>query len=180
MKKLVATAIVATGLVLPTTTRGGPAEVAEVLSQLIINTRAVIAENFTKPNKVWWLPDPLYRHILTTNEVLPAAVAGKAFHPLNTSGVVSLKMVVEDPRNDSNRPDPVERELYQHVVHTGQPAARLTPDAAYHARPIKSAEWCLRCHGEPKGAPDPNFPKYKKEGWRIGEVIGAAIARVRR
>lgn len=25
-----------------------------------------------------------------------------------------------------------------------------------------------------------NFPKHKKEGGRIGEVIGAAIARVRR
>ncbi len=54
-----------------------PEEIAEVLSQLVVNTRAAIAENFTKPNKVPWLPDALYRRILAVNGVLPAAVPGR-------------------------------------------------------------------------------------------------------
>ncbi len=64
-------------------------------------------------------------------------------------------MVVLHPRNENNQPDAVEKELLDKVLRTGSPAALSTPDAAYHARPIKAVDWCLRCHGEPKGATDP-------------------------
>lgn len=156
-----------------------PEEIAEALSQLIVNTRGAVAENYTKPNKLWWLPTGLYRYILANNEVLPAAIAGKAFHPLN-GGPLSLKMIVDEPRNEANRADAVELELFQRVKAAGQPAAASTQEAAYHARPIKAAAWCLRCHGEPRGAADPVFPKYKKEGWKEGAIVGAATARVRK
>ena len=33
-------------------------------------------------------------------------------------------------------------------------------------------------HGEPKGASDPAFPEYTKDGWKVGDIIGAVIARV--
>jgi hypothetical protein len=43
---------------------------------------------------------------------------------------------------------------------------------------IRAKAWCLRCHGEPKGEPDPMFPKYAKDGWKDGDLVGAAVARV--
>ena len=161
-------------------TAANPDETAAALSQLVINTRSAVAKNFTKPNKIWWLPDILYRHILAVNAVLPAAVAGAAFHPLNEEGVVVLKMLVREPRNEKNKPDSVEAQLFGDVLRTGQPAANSTAQYAYHARPIKAAAWCMRCHGEPRGGPDPFFPQFKKEGWKEGEIVGAATARVKR
>ena len=157
-----------------------PEETAATLSQLVINTRAAVAKNFTEPNKIWWLPDALYRYLLAWNGVLPAAIAGGGVHPTNPGGVVVLKMVVAEPRNDKNKPDAVERSLLEQVLKTGVPAALSTQEFAYHARPIKAADWCGRCHGDPKGAPDPIFPEYRKEGWKTGEVIGAATARVKK
>jgi hypothetical protein len=165
---------------LPAAASATPEETAAALSQLVINSRSAVARNFTEPNKVWWLPDRLYRYILGRNSVLPAAVVGAAVHPLHDDGVVVLKMIVREPRNDKNRPDAVEARLLDDVLRTGGPAAATTPQFAYHARPIKAAEWCDRCHGLPKGAPDPLFPKHKREGWRTGEVVGAATARVKR
>lgn len=178
MKKILVAVIIlaGTGMLSAAT----PEQMAEVLSQIVINTRTAIAENFTQPNKVWWLPDVVYRRILSINGVLPAAVAGKAFHPLNTGGVVVLKMVVARPRNEKNQPDAVEKELFLQVVKTGSPAGQSTPDAAYYARPIKAAEWCMICHGEPKDAPDPFYPQFKKDAWKVGEVVGAATAKVMR
>lgn len=166
---------------LPADATANPEEIAAVLSQAVINVRSSVAKNFTESNKIWWLPDALYRYILARNGVLPAAIAGEAFHTLNKSQeVVTLKMVVAAPRNEANKPDPIEQQILEQVVRSGAPVAISTPDAAYHGRPIKVAEWCLRCHGEPKGEPDPIFPKYKREGWKLKEVIGAATARVKR
>lgn len=167
-------------LILARSASATPEETAAALSQLVINTRMAVAKNFTQPNKIWWMPDPVYRLVLAKNEVLPAAVVGAAIHPLHSDGVVVLKMVVRDPRNEKNKPDAVEAELFEEVRLTGQPAARSTPKHAYHARPIKAVAWCLRCHGLPKEGADPVFPRFKKEGWREGEIIGAATARVKR
>lgn len=174
--------IVGFGLIatMPSAAAATPEETAATLSQVVINIRAAVAKNFTEPNKIWWLPNALYRYILARNAVLPAAIAGGGVHPTNPSGGVVLKMVVVEPRNEANRPDDVERSLLEQVLRTGLPAAASTAEFAYHARPIKAADWCGRCHGEPRGSPDPLFPKYKKEGWKTGEVIGAATARVRK
>jgi hypothetical protein len=167
-------------LALAQTALASPEETAAALSQLVINTRSAVAKHFTQPNKIWWLPDALYRLILARNAVLPAAVVGSAIHPLNDDGVVVLKMAVREPRNEKNKPDAVETELLAEVLRTGQPASRSTAQHAYHARPIKAVAWCMRCHGLPKGGRDPIFPKFRKEGWSEGEVIGAATARVKR
>lgn len=165
---------------LASTASATPEQTAEALSQLVINTRMALAQNFTKPNTVWWLPDSLYRLILARNSVLPAAVVGAAVHPLNESGVVVLKMVVAAPRNEKNNPDAVEAELFREVVRTGKPSARSSAGYAYHARPIKAVSWCMRCHGLPKGGPDPLFRRFLKEGWTEGAIVGAATARVKR
>lgn len=171
---------VAAAVVFPLEARARPEETAETLSQVVINTRMAVAESFVKPNKIWWLPDALYRRILARNSVLPAAIVGKGIHPTNAGGAVSLKMLVTQPRNENNRPDPVEAELLRKVVATASPQAAATKEAAYHARPIKAVEWCLRCHGDPAGGADPVFPQFKKEGWKAGEVVGAAVAKVKR
>ncbi len=55
---------------------------------------------------------------------------------------------------------------------------RSSPEAYYYAEPIKATATCLPCHGEPKGEPDPAFPQFKKDGWRVGDIIGAVVARV--
>lgn len=178
MKSLLFAATIAASF--PLAAHAGPERTAETLSQVIINTRMAVAENFVKPNAIWWLPDGLYRYILARNSVLPAAIVGKGIHPTNADGAVTLKMLVASPRNEKNRPDAVEAELLRKVVATGSPQAASTKVAAYHARPIKAAEWCLRCHGTAAGDPDPVFPQFKKEGWKAGEVVGAAVARVKR
>lgn len=60
---------------------------------------------------MWWLPTALYRRILAINAVLPAAIGGEAVHPLAKDGVVVLKMVVREPRNEGNKPDAIEAKL---------------------------------------------------------------------
>jgi hypothetical protein len=179
MKRLFAF-VLAFVLTCPTAIAADPQQIAEELSQLILNVRGAIATNFTQPNKSL-LPDVVYQHALAQNGVLPAAVAGKAIHPLNVPGAAfTLKMVVKEPRNKNNVPDAIEAALLEKVVGTQQPAALLTTEAAYHARPIKSADWCLRCHGDPRGDPDPIFPQFKKEGWKSGVIVGIAVAKVNR
>lgn len=178
MKRAAAAVLLILGLA--RTASATPEQTAEALSQLVINTRMALAQNFTKPNKLWWLPDRVFRLILARNAVLPAAVVGAAVHPLNEGGVVVLKMVVAAPRNEKNKPDVVEAALFEEVVRTGKPAARSSAGYAYHARPIKAVSWCMRCHGLPKGGPDPIFPSFFKEGWTEGAIVGAATARVKR
>ncbi|MFQ5899116.1 MAG: DUF3365 domain-containing protein [Candidatus Methylomirabilia bacterium] len=183
MRRVVIIAVAGSLMLSPGPAKASPEEVAAVLSQVIINIRAAVAKHFTKTdevNNLWWLPNKLYRRVLSANAVLPAGLAGLGIHPTN-GDVVDLRMVVEEPRNEKNEPaDPVEERLLAEVLRTGEPVATSTPDYAYHARPIKSGEWCMRCHGEPKGDPDPFFPEFKKNGWKPDEVIGAAIARVKR
>jgi hypothetical protein len=51
-------------------------------------------------------------------------------------------------------------------------------DAYYYAEPIVVTKACLECHGNPKGVPDPHFPEYQLEGWKVDEIIGGAVSRV--
>ena len=55
---------------------------------------------------------------------------------------------------------------------------RTATTASYYGEPIVAKAGCLPCHGTPAGAPDPHFPQYEKNGWKVGEVVGAVIARV--
>ncbi len=89
-----------------------------------------------------------------------------------------MKMVVENPRNPHNRGDSISLELLGTIQGGNAIAERSTPEAYYYAEPIKASSTCLPCHGEPKGAPDPVFPQYEKNGWREGDIIGAVVARV--
>jgi methyl-accepting chemotaxis protein len=100
-------------------------------------------------------------------DVVPAVTGGRAW----------VRMVVKEPRNPNNRGDPIALELLEEVRHQVS-AERSTADAYYYAEPIKTTGTCLPCHGEPRGARDPFFPEYEKNGWKKGEVVGAVIARV--
>jgi hypothetical protein len=56
-------------------------------------------------------------------------------------------------------------------------AMKVVDGRLYDAGPIKVvSEWCLACHGEPGGEPDPWFPQSKRDGWKLNEVIGAVVA----
>ena len=118
---------------------------------------------------------------LTKNGILPAAVADHIFSevvPAATGGRAWVKMVVSEPRNPHNRGDATALEMLAELQGGTSSAERSKADAYYYGEPITAAAVCLRCHGEPAGEPDPNFPQYKTTGWRAGEIVGAVIARV--
>jgi hypothetical protein len=149
-------------------------ELARLLVDLELRTRAVIAEHYVAA-------DSMHRAWLADNLLLPAAVADKVFH-----GVVAevtdhrawVKMVVDEPRNPNNKGDSTAMALLHRLRDGELSVEHLTEEAYYYAKPIKAAATCLTCHGEPAGEPDPFFPQYKKNGWRKGEIVGAVVARV--
>ncbi len=149
-------------------------ELARLLVRLELRTRAVIAKHYVAA-------DAAHRDWLAENLLLPAAVADGIFHvvvPETTGDRAWVKMVVDEPRNPNNAGDATAIALF-HEVRGGKPCAeRLTPQGCYYAEPIKAAATCLKCHGQPRGEPDPFFPQYKKNGWKGGQIIGAVVARV--
>ena len=153
-------------------------ELARLLVKLVLRTRAAIAKQYETDRFPGW--DRLYKYALAKNVVLPAAVADQVFQavPDLTAGRAWVKMVVDTPRNPNNRGDEVALQLLAELRWGAKVAERRTKDAYYYAEPILAKAWCLRCHGEPRGQPDPMFPKYTKEGWKDGELVGAVVARV--
>ncbi len=159
----------------------GDAQLAYLLVKLELQTRSEMASHFTRKQSSLPGVDKLYQRLLVKNLILPAAVAGNIFSevvPQATSGRAWVKMVVDEPRNPKNRGDEEALNLLAELRKGAATAERNTGDAFYYAEPIKAKAACMYCHGEPKGAADPFFAQYKKEGWRPGEIIGAVIARV--
>ncbi len=163
--------------------RYGDEELAYLLVKLELKTRSVIGGHYARAQSSFPGINPLYKRWLTKNKILPAAVAGDIFAevvPEATGGRAWVKMVVDQPRNPNNRPDDIGKELMMEIKAGAKTAERRTADAIYYAEPIKTNALCLRCHGEPAGAPDPSFPEFTKDGWKADEVIGAVVARVAR
>ncbi len=159
----------------------GDEQLAYLLVKLELQTRSEMASHFTRKQSALPGVDKLYQRLLVKNLILPAAVAGNIFSevvPQATSGRAWVKMVVDQPRNPKNRGDEEALNLLAELRKGAATAERNTGDAFYYAEPIKAKAACLYCHGEPKGAADPFFAQYKKEGWRVGDIIGAVIARV--
>ncbi len=159
----------------------GDQELAYLLVKLELRTRAVIGGHYTRPQSVIPGVNFIYKRWIAKNTILPAAVADRVFSevvPGATGGRAWVKMVVEGPRNPHNRGDSTALELLDTVQAGSATAERSTAEAYYYAEPIKATSACLPCHGDPKGAPDPLFPQYEKDGWRAGDVIGAVVARV--
>ncbi len=150
------------------------AELAQLLVKLELRTRSVIADHYggaDEEHKMW----------LTENLLLPAAVADKVFYetvPSCTGGRAWVKMVVDEPRNPHNAGDATAIAMLAQIKEGASQASRRTAEAYYYAEPIVAAKGCLRCHGSPRGDPDPFFPQYKKNGWEEGAVVGAVVARV--
>ena len=158
----------------------GDEELAYLLVKLELKTRTVIAGHYTRAQSPVPGVDAIYKRWIAKNTILPAAVADRIFAdvvPGVTGGRAWVRMVVEEPRNPNNRGDPIALELLEEVREEAS-AERSTADAYYYAEPIKTTRTCLPCHGEPRGARDPFFPEYEKNGWKEGEVVGAVIARV--
>ncbi len=161
--------------------RNADEELAYLLVKLELATRSEIGGHLTRHQSGVPGVDILYKRLMVKNMILPAAVAGAVFAetvPNATRGRAWVKMVVDDPRNPNNRGDEVALELLAELRAGAETAERTSDDAYYYAEPIKAKTGCLYCHGEPAGAPDPNFPQYTKDGWRDGEIIGAVISRV--
>ena len=161
--------------------RNADEQLAYLLVKLELATRREIGSHYTRHQSSVPGVDKLYQRLLIKNMILPAAVAGAVFAetvPNATQGRAWVRMVVDDPRNPNNRGDEVALELLAELRAGAATAERTSNDAYYYAEPIKAKAACMYCHGEPKGAPDPYFPQYKKDGWRDGEIIGAVVSRV--
>lgn len=159
----------------------GDQQLAYLLVKLVLKTRTVIAGHFTREQSSVPGVDALYARWMAKNRVLPAAVADQVFSevvPGATGGRAWVKMVVENPRNPHNRGDAVALDLLREVKQGAANAEHSTADAYYYAEPIAAKAWCLRCHGQPAGDPDPMFPQFTKDGWHEGDIIGAVVARV--
>ena len=149
-------------------------ELAQLLVRLELRTRSVIAAHYGGA-------DQTHRTWLAENLLLPAAVADKVFHdtvPATTGNRAWVKMVVDEPRNPHNAGDDTAMAMLATIKDGAPEASRQTREAYYYAEPIIAKKGCLRCHGSPRGAPDPFFPQYKKNGWEEGAVVGAVVARV--
>ena len=161
--------------------KAGDEQLAYLLVKLELQTRSEMAGHFTRKQSAIPGVDKLYQRLLVKNLILPAAVAGNIFSevvPQATAGRAWVRMVVDQPRNPNNRGDEEALNLLAELRKGAPTAERNTGDAFYYAEPIKAKAACMYCHGEPKGAADPYFPQYTKEGWRAGDIIGAVIARV--
>ena len=161
--------------------RSADEQLAYLLVKLELATRREIGGHFTRHQSSVPGVDKLYQRLLVKNMILPAAVAGAVFAetvPNATQGRAWVKMVVDDPRNPNNRGDEVALELLAELRAGAATTERTSHDAYYYAEPIKAKAACMYCHGQPKGAPDPYFPQFEKDGWRDGEIIGAVISRV--
>lgn len=161
--------------------RHGDQELAYLLVKLELKTRSVIGRHNARSQSLIPGVNLIYKRWLAKNSILPAAVADRVFSevvPQATGGRAWVKMVVEKPRNPNNRGDSHALKLF-HKLQNGTSHAELsTPEAYYYAEPIKATKACLPCHGTPKGDSDPVFPKYQKNGWKNGEIVGAVVARV--
>lgn len=163
------------------TVKHGDQELAYLLVKLELRTRAAMYAHYTRRQSPVPGVDLVYRRWLAKNAILPAAVADRVYAdvvPGATGGRAWVKMVVEEPRNRHNFPDPTARALFEEIRRSSKSAERQTAEAYYYAEPIKAVEVCMDCHGTPRGKPDPVFPQYRLEGWKVGDVIGVVVARV--
>ena len=159
----------------------GDEQLAYLLVKLELATRGEILGHFTRKQSPVPGVDKFYQRLMVKNLILPAGVADRVFSetvPNATGGRAWVKMVVEPPRNPNNQGDDVALDLLGELREGALYAERNTGDAVYYAEPIKAKAVCMYCHGEPKGAPDPYFPQFTKDGWQDGDVIGADVARV--
>ena len=156
-------------------------ELAQLLVKLEVRTRAVIAGHFSASSSAQTSNQSKFQQMLIQNKILPAAVADKVFSetvPAATNHRAWVKMVVDVPRNPNNQGDERALQILSKLK-TGVPYAQLVErDCVYYGEPITAKKWCLSCHGEDKGAPDPYFPQFHKNGWKEGDVIGGVISRV--
>lgn len=159
----------------------GDAELAYLLVRLEKRTRQVIGSHHGRSQSPVPGVDVIYKRLLTRNAVLPAAVAGSVFSevvPSATGGRAWVRMVVTEPRNPANQGDATALELVAELRKGAPSVERSAGGAVYYGEPIVAKESCLICHGDEKGEPDPFFPQYVKNGWKVGEVIGGVVARV--
>ncbi len=159
----------------------GDEQLAYLLVKLELQTRKEMAGHYTRTQSSIPGINKLYQRILAKNRVLPAAVADRIFSdtvPQATGGRAWVKMVVDEPRNPNNRADETAHSLLEELRQGALTAQRQTAGAYYYAEPIKAKAACMFCHGQPKGAPDPFFSEYTKDGWSEGDIIGAVVARV--
>jgi len=150
-------------------------DLATLLVKLELQTRAVIAGKFSKAKGE-------YKEFMIQHKILPAAIADPIFSgivPKATNNRAWVKMVVEKPRNPNNQGDKVALEMIRDLKQDkSKYVERDLADAYYYAEPIVATKACLECHGHPKGAPDPHFPQYQLEGWKVDDIIGGVVSRV--
>ena len=143
---------------------------AKAISDLYISMQTYIAD---KQDVINSCPDGSF-HFKGLN---PERVARGVSNIFNKLSDHSIKMTSLTPRNRSNLPDPLEKqiltrmrddstmkEFFQKETVDNQPVY-------YFIRRLTISKACLQCHGEPAGSLD--ITGYRKEGMHIGDFAGA-------
>jgi len=82
------------------------------------------------------------------------------------------------PRNPKNEPDPVEREMLEHLEKSKDEEIFKIDEATNsmrYMRPVTLTQECMLCHGTERDFPEGKGYDplgFKMEGWKVGEVHG--------
>ena len=121
------------------------------------------------------VPNQDFKHL----EQVPVVVAMRTAEQYASKEGMKFRTPSLHPRNPKNHATDFERlalEAFEKDPSLDEYSQRLTIDGREvmrYAQPVKVAQDCLQCHGDPVGAKDPFG--YPKEGMKVGELRAAFV-----
>src|SRR5690349_12431448 len=121
------------------------------------------------------VPNQDFKHL----EQVPVVVAMRTAEQYASKEGMKFRTPSLHPRNPKNQATEFERlalEAFEKDPSLDEYSQRLTIDGREvmrYAQPVKVAQDCLQCHGDPVGAKDPFG--YPKEGMKVGELRAAFV-----
>jgi len=140
-----------------------------------ITGMASAARNWFAGNVDIMVPNRDFKHL----EQVPVVVAMRTAEQYASKQGMSFRTPSLHPRNPKNQATPFERralEAFEKDSSLPSFSERLTVDGREvmrYAEPIRVAQDCLQCHGDPAGAKDPFG--YAKEGMKADELRAAFV-----
>ena len=121
------------------------------------------------------VPDHNFKHL----EQVPVVVAMRTAEQYASHEGLKFRTPSLHPRNPRNQATEFERralEAFEKDPSLQEFAERLTADdreVMRYAQPVRIAQDCLQCHGDPVGEKDPFG--YSKEGMKVGDMRAAFV-----
>ncbi len=125
------------------------------------------------------VPDHNFKHL----EQVPVVVAMRTAEQYASNQGMKFRTPSLHPRDPKNQATEFERralEAFEKDPSLPEFAERVTMDGnevMRYAQPVRIAEDCLQCHGDPAGEKDPFG--YPKEGMKIGDMRAAFVLEAR-